>query len=52
MCVCTVKNPHFSEFNNALGTLEVGGLTPIQAIEIVRGLRGLNIIGGDVAEVS
>lgn len=34
------------------GSLEVAGLTPIQAIEIVRGLKGLNIVGGDVAEVS
>ena len=34
-----------------LGTPEVGGLTPVQALEIVRGLRGLNIIGGDVVEV-
>ena len=33
------------------GTPEVGGLTPIQALEIVRGLRGLNIVGGDVVEV-
>ena len=34
------------------GYPEVAGLTPIQAIEIMHGLRGLNIIGGDVAEVS
>ena len=34
-----------------VGTPEVAGLTPVQAIEIVRGLRGLNIIGGDVVEV-
>ena len=30
----------------------MAGLTPIQAMEIVRGLRGLNIIGGDLVEVS
>ena len=35
----------------SLGTPEVAGLTPVQAIEIVRGLRGLNIVGGDLVEV-
>lgn len=34
-----------------IGTHEVGGLTPIQVLEIIRGCRGLSIIGGDVAEV-
>ncbi|XP_077993109.1 agmatinase, mitochondrial-like [Glandiceps talaboti] len=34
------------------GTPEVGGLTPIQSLEIVRGCKGLNIIGGDLVEVS
>jgi len=34
------------------GTPEVGGLTSIQALEIVRGCRGLNLIGGDLVEVS
>lgn len=34
------------------GTPEIAGLTPIQAVEIVRGLKGLNIIGGDVVEVN
>ena len=29
----------------------MGGLTPIQALEIVRGCKGLNVIGGDVVEV-
>lgn len=33
------------------GTPEVGGLTPTQALELVRGCRGLNLIGGDVVEV-
>ena len=33
------------------GTLETAGLTPIQALEIVRGCRGLNLIGADVVEV-
>ncbi len=34
------------------GTLEPGGLTSAQAFEIVRGCRGLNVIGGDLVEVS
>lgn len=34
------------------GTPEVGGLTTIQALEIVRGCQGLNVIGGDLVEVS
>jgi guanidinobutyrase len=33
------------------GTAEVGGLTTMQGIEIVRGCRGLNIIGCDLVEV-
>lgn len=34
------------------GTPEVGGLTSIQALEIVRGCQGLNLVGGDLVEVS
>lgn len=34
------------------GTCEVGGLTPIQALEIVRGCRGLNLVGADLVEVN
>ena len=34
------------------GTVEIGGLTTIQGLEIVRGCRGLDIIGGDLVEVS
>ena len=34
------------------GTVEVGGLTAPQALEIVRGCRSLNIVGGDLVEVS
>ena len=34
------------------GTVEIGGLTVPQALEIVRGCHGLNIIGGDLVEVS
>ncbi|XP_022095331.1 agmatinase, mitochondrial-like isoform X2 [Acanthaster planci] len=33
------------------GTPELGGLTSIQAMEILRGCKGLNIIGGDMVEV-
>jgi guanidinobutyrase len=34
------------------GTVEVGGLTSPQALEIVRGLKGVNLIGCDLVEVS
>jgi guanidinobutyrase len=34
------------------GTCEVGGLTPIQALEVVRGCRGLNLVGADLVEVN
>jgi guanidinobutyrase len=34
------------------GTVEIGGLTTIQALEIIRGCQGLNIVGGDLVEVS
>jgi len=34
------------------GTPEVGGVTSIQGLEIVRGCKGLNLVGGDLVEVS
>ena len=34
------------------GTLEIGGLTTVQALEIVRGLAGANLVGCDLVEVS
>lgn len=34
------------------GTVEIGGLTVPQALEIVRGCRGLDIIGADMVEIS
>jgi guanidinopropionase len=34
------------------GTPEVGGLTTIEAQALIRGLRGLDLIGGDVVEVA
>ena len=34
------------------GTPEVGGLTPLQVQVILRSLKGLNIVGGDVVELA
>jgi guanidinopropionase len=34
------------------GTPEIGGLTTIEAQTLLRGLRGLNLVGGDVVEVA
>ncbi|HJE68277.1 agmatinase [Pseudomonas oryzihabitans] len=34
------------------GTPEIGGLTTIQALEIIRGCRGLELMGCDLVEVS
>jgi len=34
------------------GTPEVGGLTTREALALIRGLRGLNLVGGDVVEVA
>lgn len=34
------------------GTVEMGGLTTIQALEIVRGCHGLDLVGADLVEVS
>ncbi|WP_048308451.1 agmatinase [Halomonas sp. PR-M31] len=34
------------------GTVEMGGLTAQQGLEIVRGAWGLNVVGGDLVEVS
>ena len=39
-------------FAPGTGTPEIGGLTVSQGLEIVRGLRGLNIVGADVVEVA
>ena len=39
-------------FAPGTGTVEMGGLTSIQGLEIVRGCRGLNIVGGDLVEIS
>ncbi|MFK8399889.1 agmatinase [Pseudomonas sp. BGr12] len=34
------------------GTPEIGGLTAQQGLQIIRGCKGLNVVGGDVVEVS
>jgi guanidinopropionase len=34
------------------GTPEIGGITTYEAQKMIRGLRGLNLVGGDVVEVS
>lgn len=34
------------------GTVEVGGLTSHQALEIIRGMRGVRLVGCDLVEVS
>jgi guanidinopropionase len=34
------------------GTPEIGGLSTLEAQHLIRGLQGLNLIGGDVVEVS
>jgi guanidinopropionase len=39
-------------FAPGTGTPEIGGLTTREAQHIVRGLQGLNLVGGDVVEVS
>ncbi|QIE44258.1 agmatinase [Pseudohalocynthiibacter aestuariivivens] len=39
-------------FAPGTGTVEIGGLTTMQALEIVRGCKGLNVVGADLVEVS
>jgi len=39
-------------FAPGTGTVEIGGLTVWQALEIVRGCAGMNLVGGDLVEVS
>ena len=39
-------------FAPGTGTPEIGGLTTPQALELIRGLRGANIVGADLVEVS
>jgi len=39
-------------FAPGTGTPEIGGLTTMQAMELIRSLRGLNVVGCDLVEVS
>ena len=39
-------------FAPGTGTPEIGGLSVHQGMEIIRGLRGLNIVGADLVEIS
>jgi guanidinopropionase len=39
-------------FAPGTGTPEVGGMTTLEARMLLRGLRGLDLVGGDVVEVS
>ena len=39
-------------FAPGTGTPEVGGLQPREVLQILRGLAGLDIVGGDVVEVA
>lgn len=39
-------------FTPGTGTPEVGGLTPLEVQLLMRGLQGLNLVGGDVVEVA
>lgn len=39
-------------FAPGTGTPEIGGLTTIQGLEILRGCHGLDVVGGDLVEVS
>ena len=39
-------------FAGGTGTPEIGGLSVPQALEIIRGCRGLNVVGGDLVEVA
>jgi agmatinase len=39
-------------FAPGTGTPEVGGLTPREVLQLLRGLAGIDIIGGDVVEVA
>ncbi|MCY1389629.1 Guanidinopropionase [compost metagenome] len=39
-------------FAPGTGTPEIGGITTLQAQQLIRGLQGLNLVGADVVEVS
>ncbi|KAG8142478.1 hypothetical protein E2320_006368 [Naja naja] len=39
-------------FAPGTGTPEMAGLTPAQALEVIRGCQGLHVVGGDLVEVA
>ena len=39
-------------FAGGTGTPEIGGLSVPQGLEVIRGCRGLNVVGGDLVEVA
>jgi agmatinase len=39
-------------FAPGTGTPEIGGLSPREALAILRGLKGIDVVGGDVVEVA
>jgi len=39
-------------FAPGTGTPEVGGLTPREVLQLLRGMRGMHVVGGDVVEVA
>ncbi|NOX50510.1 MAG: agmatinase [Gammaproteobacteria bacterium] len=39
-------------FTPGTGTPEVGGLTPLDVQQLIRGMRGLNLVGADAVEVA
>jgi len=39
-------------FAPGTGTPVVGGMTSFEALQVLHGLKGLNVIGGDVVEVA
>ena len=43
---------HGMSYSQFMGTPEIGGLTTPQALELIRALRGVNIVGCDLVEVS
>jgi guanidinopropionase len=58
---CVGKGPTYISFDvdgldpvyaPGTGTPEIGGLTTLEAQQMIRGLQGLDIVGGDVVEVS
>jgi guanidinopropionase len=51
-CTFAVKRGLDPAYAPGTGTPEIGGYTPHEAQRMLRGLRGLNLVGGDVVEVS